>query len=216
MKVFLLCLAGLGAVATASAQSFLTPVYRGLPDTAHSAWDVFASLTGGGPDVTGTVGTVSELSGAAFLTGGGNIYNAALPSSFVLDVSLDFPAESILLQTITLGTELNYGGVSLHYEDGFGASFSLSTTSTTELGRVALGGFGGQSVGTAFSWELGGAGITEFSLRFAATASHLSLDKLSLDVAGAAGLAAIPEPSSVGLWAGLGTLIFLLRRRCRR
>ncbi len=210
-SLFLFSAATVVSTLTVSAQSLLVPEFRDAPATFYSEWDVFASTTGAAPDVAGSLGTISELTGASFVTSSGNIYNLGVASAFTLDLAGAGPTGYVLLQIVTQGTELDLGSVSL--DTGAG---TLDPASTIALGSTPLGGFGGSAVGTAFTWDLSGLEVDDFTIAFAASGAHLSLDRVVLDGAASAPLAVIPEPSSAALWLGMGGLLAGLVRRRRR
>lgn len=187
-------------------------------------WDIFESLTGAEADVSVTNGngtpTVSEVGGGAFITSGGNIYNAGAPASFSVVVpEADVPATphniTAIVQIKTQGTELDLSSVLLN---------GLAPVATQELERIALGGFGGEKISTWFLFNVPYASFGDFdtlsddlTLTFNATGAHMSLDELAIDTAIQpfgyyAEPTPVPEPSSLAL-LGLGAAALLRRRR---
>jgi hypothetical protein len=211
----LLLAGGLSAAAAASAQIvLLEPAYRGEANTVYSHWDVFTSPAGANsPDFAGSLGTITETTGSAFLTSGGNLYNAGAASAFELAVSLSFAADTVLLQTLSQGTELNYGGVQLGYTPSGGSEVLLSWDRSITVGTEALGGFGGSAIATAYEWDLGALGVQDFTLYFEATGAHLSLDQVVMDLGPAASLSAVPEPSTYAFLLALGSFVGVVARR---
>lgn len=184
--VALACCTGFASVASAA---FVTPNSygwsRGSTNSAYFEWNFFPSPTGpNSPDVgqfpnplpTGwTPANVVENSGASFITGAGNIYSFTTP----LDLDVNFPnygrgakwTTTVLVQTRTLGSELDYANVRIG---------SVLPLSRIELGRVALGGFGGFQVDTLFRFELVG-NLSNYEFDLHAAESSMSLDMLAID-----------------------------------
>lgn len=93
----------------------------------------------------------------------------------------------MVVQARTIGTELNYSSVSLSYTGGNLAGIR------TELDRAPFVGQGsGAIVSSAWTWDLDGLNISEFTISFQADGPSLSFDSATLDVK------TIPEP---GAWA---------------
>jgi hypothetical protein len=197
---------------------------RGTSGTLYAGWNVFAdetpaggiivdstpdvpantliggATTPGGPTFTSfgdSSFTVTELSGASFVTGGGNIYSVAAANSFTLAFQNrgELPFR-VALQTRTLGTALDPASILLN---------GVAPDARQELGRVTLGGFGGTQLDNLFVWNV--ASGRDLTLAFAAAASHMSLDALTLDAA------PVPVPAAVWL---LGSALLGLGSRARR
>jgi hypothetical protein len=116
----------------------------------------------------------------------------------------------VVLQTRTLGSEINYGAVSLSYTDGSGTHF-LAPLAHIELDR---GTTLGASVSSLFQWNLSGLGISEYSITFAGAGPSVSFDAMTLDAWNQFAVV-VPEPSTYAL-LGLGGLMLgwrFLRRR---
>lgn len=208
----LLLLSLTGSIASAQVV-LLEPSFRGDGGTLFSGWTDFSATTDVAPNFSGTLGTISELSGTSMVTGSQNIYNPAGPSMFQLDLSADLSSDFLLLQVVTQGTELDYGSVELTYIDAVDGETTLACDLSQALGSESLGGFGSK-VGTAFEWDLTGLGIDTFSLNFNASGAHLSLDEVYLDFGSSMTLAAVPEPSTYALFLALaGFCAVLFRRR---
>ncbi len=215
--VSVLCLSTIGLMAGQAQAAFEDPASaawggwsRGDAGTVYQHWDVFSdddTVTPNIQDSTPDIGNIGpggaelrETTGAPFLTGGGNIYSPTAMTAFEVDIDgfgdTGLPVR-VALQTRILGTEIDYGAVLLN---------GIGFDSRTELGRVALGGFGGSQVDTLFLWTLP-AGSTVFSFAFQSDGSSMSLDQLAVDVA------PVPLPLPVLLFgSGLAGLALRARR----
>ncbi|MBB6428618.1 PEP-CTERM sorting domain-containing protein [Algisphaera agarilytica] len=217
------CFAPLSASA-----AFVSPTSwsRGIGGTTYQEWDVFSTNSGATPDVgnvngNGTASLTETVSGS-FITSGGNIYHAGAASSFTVttpeaDVTAPAPDHNVtaIVQIRSQGTELDYSSVLLN---------GIAAVDTAELGRIALGGFGGELVDSWFLFNIpyaafgdGIPGVEDLTLTFNATGAHMSLDRLSIDTAiQPFGFYAepnpVPEPASLAL-LGLGAITMLTRRR---
>ncbi|HMO64652.1 MAG TPA: PEP-CTERM sorting domain-containing protein [Verrucomicrobiota bacterium] len=207
------------SVRAANGAGFLSPSFRGSADSESALWTDFTDANGGsnppngvapGGGVLAGASITQDVPGIAFVTGGGNLYSFSGAMQFTLSYNPGFVGDvgMVVLQTETLGTELDYGNVRLNYGLGAG-SVSLSTT-RDELFRTPLGGFGGSAVGSKWEWDLFGLGVEDFTITFQAAGSSLSLDAAALDTV------AVPEPAHAGLLAaGLLAGLVVLRRRRR-
>jgi len=233
-----LCTTVLGLAATTAQAAFQDPSNapwgewsRSDPGVAYAGWNFFADETpievdavivDSSPDVAGntligggsgsgsaatSLGFAStkstETTGGAFITGGGNIYSPSVATAFDLDLALASAATAplrVALQTRTLGSELDYAGMRLN---------GLAADSTTELERIALGGFGGSQVDTLFVWTLQ-AGVSALEFAFAAVESSVSFDALTVDVA------PVPIPAAVWMFASALVPAVRFARRGKR
>lgn len=203
----------------ADGAGFITPAFRGTPDSESALWTTFTSAYAGanapnsvapGGGVLANATITQTVPGIAFVTGGGNLYSFAGAMAFTLNYTAGHPADIglVMFQTETLGTELDYANVRLNYDLATGP-VSLAAV-RDELFRTPLGGFGGNAVGSKWEWDLTGLGIHDFSITFNALSSSLSLDAVALDTV------AVPEPAHAGLLAaGLLTGLILFRRARR-
>lgn len=184
-------LGGVGLAAPAHA-AFVAPTSwdRSDPGVTYQAWDVFTGLTDQAPDVADQnangAALLSETSGVAFVTSGGNLYSPTGPTAFTVTVpEADVPAPphdvTAVVQIKTLGTELDDGSITLN---------GLAPVDRAELFRSELGGFGGADVETWLLFNVpyaafgeGTPGVENLTLEFAAAGSSMSLDRLSIDTA---------------------------------
>ncbi len=222
----LLGVANVGHAAFTSPTSWTRQV---TSNTTYQHWDIFGGYpTDSSPDVgdfnaNGTA-SLTETSGSAFLTGGGNIYSFSAATDFVVTIpEADIPSPdhnvTALVQIKTLGNELDYDSVLIN---------GLSPVASEFLTRIVLGGMGGSDVEAAFVFNIpyaafgdGVAGVENLSLTFNASASSMSLDQLSIDTALSSDgfysseiTGTIPEPASLAL-LGLGGMAIFSRGRGR-
>ncbi|MGC4060332.1 MAG: PEP-CTERM sorting domain-containing protein [Aquabacterium sp.] len=183
--------------------------------TLYAEWNWFTddSASAGIQDFTPDVGSfgtslahVYETSGTAFITGGGNIYSFAAPTSFT---SVLGDASGVAAGARTLALRISTIG-----------NLPLPTATLNGVNAQAIEVYSGDS-GSAF----GGAekeylwlwtGVTpaaNYTFQFNAAESSMSLDQVAL-YAGPAAVAAVPEPSSAALLlAGMAAVGCVLRRR---
>jgi hypothetical protein len=200
---------------------------RGTGGATYQEWDVFDGYpTDNTPDIgnvndNGTA-SLTETTGQAFVTSGGNVYSFSVPTFFevtIPELDVPTPAHNVtaILQVKTQGTELDYSSLKLN---------GLDPVDSAELSRVSLGGFGGNAVESWFLFDLpyaafgtGSPGLVDLLLTFNASGSSMSLDRLSIDTSlmpfgfyGEPNPVAVPEPTSAVLLA-LGMLMVARRRR---
>jgi hypothetical protein len=180
------------------------------PNSAWAGWNVFNSYpTDSTPDV-GSFGlgsaSVTENTGGAFLTGGGNIYSFAVATDFTTTLSGaamgSGGVRTVALRFETLGTGLSLPSVVLTV----GANTFAATTSAL-LFSQSLGGFGGTEEERVFIWENVPNGPYTFD--FNAAGSSMSLSRFESYYG-----PAVPEPGTLLLVsAGLAGLAASGRRR---
>lgn len=234
-------------VAAGARAAFTEPTWsRANAYSTYQAWETFASPTGpnapnvaptveADPHNTNGVANVYDTSGMSFVTSGGNIYSFSGPTHIVSAVP-DFGlgadyVTTVLFQTRTQGNEPVYAGASgyrLVYSDA-GGSHTVYPVSAAELGRQALGGFGGSLVDYATLFDIP-ASATSFAVYVDASDASMSLDRVSIDTlttraTGASALlagmdptvgfagAAVPEPGVATM--GIVALPLLSSRRRR-
>lgn len=213
-RPLLLLLPALAVAASAQAATtgFITPDFRGQPDTAYAGWEIFSVATdngvGNAPDLPGSTATgarLIQLDPNAIVTGGGNIYNMPAISVFEVRYTAAAPLQTVVFQARTVGTEIDYPNLRLAYD--LGAGEQTLTAARTETDRVFAGL--GDAVSSLWTWDLTATpGITAFTIQFAASGSSLSLDSAALDVR------SVPEPGPA-LLLGAGMLALGLRRWTR-
>lgn len=218
------------APATARA-AFTTPESwtRGDAGTTVQHWDIFESPAAGphAADATpitpfnpngAAIVAVTDFTNAFFVPGSSNVYSPGGP----LNVDITVPTDglgagqftTILFQTRTQGTEVNYGNVRLTYNNGI-TNQTITPVVQGELSRIALGGFGGSMVDTGYKFHVPYS-PTSVLIEFEATGPHMSLDALLVDTTtsstGYATHNTVPEPATAGVLL-LGGAAALLRRR---
>ncbi len=170
--------------ASAGTNGFLVPPFRGGALAEAGYWETFSVAIGepgNGPDragaTTGARLTQSETN--AFLTGSGNIYNLSGASEFLLTDETPFELGTVVLQTRTLGSEIDYATVVLSFTDATG-THALAPLPRAELQRGNQPGLGA-TVSSLWQWNLAGLGVTHYTIRFRASAASMSFDALTLD-----------------------------------
>ncbi len=177
----------------ANTNAFYVPSFRGEAGSTAAGWDFFTvgvGAPGNAPDLAGSTATtarLTQLQADAFVVGSGNIYNQPSVSSFVINYTAGARIDTVILQTRTVGAELDYSSVALTYAGG-----SLAGT-RTELDRAPFVGQGpGSIVSSAWTWNLSGVDTSDLTISFKADGPSLSFDSATLDVK------TLPEP---GTWA---------------
>jgi len=206
-----------GAVAHAATNNFVVPDFRGSLNSEAGYWESFTvafGLPGNLANMAGgTTGAILIQNGStnSFITGTGNIYDFSTElQAFTVTDSTPFSLGTVVLQTRTLGSEINYGAVSLSYTDGSG-THSLAPLAHIELDR---GTTLGASVSSLFQWNLSGLGVSEYAITFAGAGPSVSFDAMTLDTWNQFAVV-VPEPSTYAL-LGLGGLMLgwrFIRRR---
>lgn len=171
--------------------------------TTLAEWNVINSYPGDRtPDVAGA-GTLTETTGTAFLTSGGNIYSFSAATAFTVNTAaLGAGSWDVYLRVGGLGTSVK----ELALLNGVDATRNIVFTE-------GLGGaFGGAEEESLWKWTVTGGSALNFA--FGATGSSLSLDQVG--VYAVAATTAVPEPGTWALMAaGLGLVGFMSRRRQR-
>lgn len=181
-------------------------------DTAYAEWVVFDSLSDSTPDA-GSFGpapqSVTETTGGAFLTGGGNIYSFAVATDFDVVLSghsaISGNQRTLALRLATVGTDVDTASVLL---DGVAPSIFSNA-----YNEVITGGFGGAENEYLFIWNNIEDSLS-YQFDFNALGSSMSLDQLAVYSSAAS---VVPVPAAVWLFgsalAGLGGMV---RRRSRQ
>jgi hypothetical protein len=201
----------------AGTNNFVVPEFRGTANSEAGYWESFTVAFGAPGNLAdkagATTGAVLTQNGstASFITGSGNIYDFSEGiQAFQLTDATPFTLGTVVLQTRTLGSEVNYGSVTLTYTDA-GGVHSLAPESHLELDR---GTTLGASVSSLFQWDLTGLTVNEYSIAFNGADPSVSFDAMTLDTWNQYALV-VPEPSTYAL-LGLGGVMLgwrTLRRR---
>jgi len=185
VSVTVFCAWAVGVTAAhAGTNGFVVPSFRGSAGSQAGYWETFTVPVGppGNPaDRPGatTSAVLTQSNTNAFLTGSGNIYNLSGISSFALRDETPFTLGTVVLQTRTIGSELDYASVALLYTNGSGGH-ALAPLFRYELNRAASQGF---SVSSLWQWDLTGLGVSNYTIAFNAGGASLSFDSLTLDTA---------------------------------
>ncbi len=187
--VFALAAALLGSLsfhARAGTNGFVVPPFRGAANSQAGYWETFSTPVGAPgnlPDKPGatTTARLTQHQTNAFLTGSGNIYNLDGTSAFTLSNTAPFQFGTVVLQTRTLGTELDYNSITLTYTNESGPH-TLAPLPPVELNRGNQPGLGA-TVSTLWQWNLSGSNISTFVISFSAAGASTSFDSLTLDTA---------------------------------
>ena len=192
---------------------FVTPIFRGDPDSEAGYWEIFSTAVGAPGNLADRAGAttgavLTQLEPQAFLTGSGNIYNLNGISQFTLADTTPFSLGTVVLQARSLGAELDYNSVSLTYSDASGLH-TLTPLFRHELDRGSQPGLG-TTVSSLWQWNLSGLDVSSYTIGFNAAAASLSFDSLTLDTWSQ--FTPVPEPST---WALLICAVATLAC-CRR
>lgn len=190
--------------ASADLVNQLVPSWAGSSVSSSGTWNSFSNAFGA-PNFSDNpqFSLTNTSSPAALITGTGNIYDPAAP----LNVSIaanTAPADAIVLNIATMGTELGFVELNIFGAGGESANFSADASYTRFYQTVP--GFG--SIAThAFSWtnifDKVGFAIDSYAISFRGTAPHMSLDAVSI-------YTAVPGPGAIAL---LGLAGVSARRR---
>lgn len=201
----------------AGTNNFVVPEFRGSANSEAGYWESFTVAYGTPGNIADKAGATTGAiftqngSAASFITGTGNIYDFSEGiQAFQLTDATSLTLGTVVLQTRTLGSELNYSSVTLTYTDA-GGTHSLAPASHLELDR---GTILGASVSSLFQWDLTGLAVNEYSISFSGAGPSVSFDAMTLDTWNQYALV-VPEPSTYAL-LGLGGMMLgwrALRRR---
>jgi hypothetical protein len=182
------------------------PSWRGDAGTQYCGWDSFSSAYNAPNfnDSGDAGGMLFNFAEGAMITGSGNIYNQA--GGLEIHVYGYGPVEQAVLNVASMGTEMDYAGVSFWVSDGEnGQMFSHDTFATNYYEEVP--NFGA-NVSSSYTWDLSGYNgvITEWAFFVNGTAEHNVLDAVTVDIFSGA----VPAPGALAL---LGLACIVQRRR---
>jgi hypothetical protein len=198
----------------------------GAADSTWAQWDVFSTPSGTNapdegkfPNTGAFLPTVQEGSGGAsgaFLTGGGNIYSFAQPTSFdvVVPNLAGKPASyvtRVVAQVHTLGSLIQQMTVQLTYNDGAPTTLAPAEA-TLALDIPAAGGFGGAEQLWRYVWDVPYSSAN-YLVEFGASSSSMSLAGVRVDTFTQDGV--VPEPATIGLVGAAVTALVRFGRRVR-
>lgn len=192
---------GLSGNGSNSANAWITTPDAG---SSYAEWNVILSYpVDNTPDIAGA-GTLTELTGGAFTTSGGNVYGLGGPASFQIDLAGSTTGTWDVY--LRVGTQ---GSIALEEATLNG----VSATRVLTYDSAITGGFGGAEQESLWKWTLSGTGNWAFN--FGASAAHMSLDQVA--VYAVQQTSAVPEPQTWALLgAGLGAMAMVRRRRQAR
>lgn len=189
--------AGFSGTGTNAANPWISAPAGG---SSYAEWNaIFGYPVDNTPDIGGA-GTLTELTGAAFPTSGGNIYGFSGPSAFKLDVAgATSGLFDVYLRVSTVGSAVA----------DVATLNGVNATRVLTFSQAITGGFGGAEEESLWKWTVNATG--PWVAQFNASASHMSLDQVGFY---AVSITPVPEPETWALMiAGLAAVGALSRRR---
>lgn len=162
-------------------------------------WNFMSYPADNTPDIAGA-GALTETTGAAFATSGGNIYSFSLPTSFVATLGgAGTGLYDVYLRLATLGTSV-------------ATAATLEGVSANRVVTFSASASQGMEEESLWLWQGVSAGSDgTFTFRFNANSSSMSLDQVALY---ASPVASVPEPSTWSLMlVGVAASVLAMRRR---
>lgn len=160
----------------------IEPSFRDTASGHYAGWDSFTSAFGGpnAPDdpATDLSTHLEQLAPGALITSGGNIYSPAGPTTFAIESDLAGSVHEVVVQLRTQGSPLDPTGFALELD------VSGSVVPVPMAGSQDLGPSGGPAAETLVRFDVppGIGGVHGLRVLFAASAAHMSLDAVMVDV----------------------------------
>jgi hypothetical protein len=176
----------------------ITPSYQGDAGSNFVGFDVFTVAVGGAntPSLPNACvdATIRQTTAGAIITSTMNIYHPFSVPQFVLEAGVRGDAQEVLLQLQTFGNPLSTTSFVLEYDNGSGPV----TLAPTDQGFL---GAGVDEYYVRFDLESVPAIVSDFEIRWAASAANHSLDVALLDVRSDAEIL-VGDATDVSLSAG--------------
>jgi hypothetical protein len=180
----------------------------------YAEWNVFTDdanaslIVDQTPEVSNFGGgtyQLTETSGTAFLTSGGNIYSFAAPTGFTFSASgsSDTGTRDVYLRVGSVGNVVSNRSFTGFTLNGIAGTYSELYSETV------TGGFGGSEIEALLFWN-DIANASTFNFAWNAVGSSVSLDQLSLDISP---VTAVPVPAALWLLGSALTGLMTIGRR---
>lgn len=172
--------------------------------SSYAEWNaIFGYPVDDTPDIGGS-GKLTETTGAAFPTSGGNVYSISGASAFRLDLAgATSGLHDVYLRVSTVGSSVA-DVASLN---------GLNATRVVTFNQAITGGFGGNEEESLWRWTVNASG--PWVVNFNASGAHMSLDQVGFYAV--AVTPAVPEPETWALMlAGLAAVGAARAARNRR